>query len=237
MAAKSSSKASPAASAGAAAPASVPASAATCGSPAGAGAASASTAVAASATSMPEAFPSAAAAGATTSCGVSGAPAAGAWLAQPPASSSAASAAVQRISAMARSVAAIAAGGARGAVAQVGGDLGDRLLPQRRVELAAEGLHVGHAFDHHVEDLPAAVVADQVVHRHRRAVVAQQLGGDLDAAAARQRGLALQTHPRLALEVEQGRAVALHQVVDHGVGEQLDVGVAGAAAVRAQHQP
>src|SRR5690606_7824880 len=220
MAAQSSSKASPAASAGAAAPASVPASAATCGSAAGAGAASASTAVAACATSMPEAFPSAAA-GATTSCGVSGAPAAGAWLAQPPASSSAASTAVQRINAMARSVAAIAAGGARGAVAQVGGDLRDRLLPQRRVELAAEGLHVGHAFDHHVEDLPAAVVADQVVHRHRRAVVAQQLGGDLDAAAARQRGLALQAHPRLALEVEQGRAVALHQVVDHGVGEPL----------------
>ncbi len=55
-------------------------------------------------------------------------------------------------------------------------------------------------------------------------------------APAGQRGLALQAQPRMAVEIQQGAAVALHQVVHQRIREQLDVGVAGAAAVEAQHQ-
>src|SRR5690606_23543117 len=62
------------------------------------------------------------------------------------------------------------------ALAQLGGDLGDRLVLQLLVELLAEGLHERHALDHHVEHLPlAAGLAHQVVDRDRVAVAAQHL--------------------------------------------------------------
>ncbi len=108
---------------------------------------------------------------------------------------------------------------------------------QRAVELGLEGLHVGNAFDHHVEDLPlAAGVAHQVIDRGRVVAGAQQVGGDLDAAVARQRAFGLGAEGWLAFEVEQRGAVTLHQVVGQCIGKQLDVGIGGAAAVHAQHQ-
>src|SRR3546814_6461645 len=42
------------------------------------------------------------------------------------------------------------------ALAQLGGDLRDRLVLQLLVELLAERLHERHALDHHVERLPLA---------------------------------------------------------------------------------
>src|SRR3546814_7001842 len=61
---------------------------------------------------------------------------------------------------------------------QFDGDLADRLAGQFVVELGAEGLHEGHAFDHHVEHLPAvAGLAHEVVDRDRLATLAQQLAG------------------------------------------------------------
>src|SRR4249919_289761 len=67
---------------------------------------------------------------------------------------------------------------------EVGGDLRDRLAVERAIELRAEGLHEAHAFDHHVEHLPAGTgVAHEVVDRHGLAALAQELAGDAHAAA------------------------------------------------------
>src|SRR3546814_9101608 len=72
------------------------------------------------------------------------------------------------------------------ALAQLGGDLCDRLVLQLLVELLAERLHERHALDHHVEHLPLpAGLAHQVVDRDRFAIAAQHLAGDLHAQAAR----------------------------------------------------
>src|SRR3546814_1631049 len=60
------------------------------------------------------------------------------------------------------------------ALAQLGGDLCDRLVLQPLVELLAERLHERHALDHHVEHLSlTAGLAHQVVDRDRFAIAAQ----------------------------------------------------------------
>src|SRR5579871_2837317 len=47
-------------------------------------------------------------------------------------------------------------------------------------ELVMVAVHIGDAFDEYIESLPAAgLVAHHVIHFHRRAALAQDLGADL----------------------------------------------------------